>query len=84
MGRKEKLIKELKKRPKTFAFADAESLLNYLDFVRSDKGRTSGSRIMFVSKTHDAILLHKPHLQKDLKTYQIKQLADYLEQEGLI
>ena len=47
MGRKEKLIKELKKRPKTFAFADAESLLNYLDFVRSDKGRTSGSRIMF-------------------------------------
>ena len=25
MGRKEKLIKELKKRPKTFAFADAES-----------------------------------------------------------
>ena len=29
MGRKEKLIKELKKRPKTFAFADAESLLNY-------------------------------------------------------
>ena len=46
MGRKEKLIKELKKRPKTFAFADAESLLNYLDFVRSDKGRTSGSRIM--------------------------------------
>ena len=50
MGRKEKLIKELKKRPKTFAFADAESLLNYLDFVRSDKGRTSGSRIMFVSK----------------------------------
>ena len=78
MGRKEKLIKELKKRPKTFAFADAESLLNYLDFVRSDKGRTSGSRIMFVSKTHDSILLHKPHLQKDLKTYQIKQLPDLL------
>lgn len=84
MGRKEKLIKGLKKRPKTFAFADAESLLNYLDFVRSDKGRTSGSRIMFVSETHGSILLHKPHPQKDLKTYQIKQLADYLEQEGLI
>lgn len=39
---------------------------------------------MFVSETHGSILLHKPHPQKDLKTYQIKQLADYLEQEGLI
>ena len=61
-----------------------KNCLNYLDFVRSDKGRTSGSRIMFVSETHGSILLHKPHPQKDLKTYQIKQLADYLEQEGLI
>lgn len=84
MGKKEKLIKELKKRPKTFAYSDAESLLNYLNFVRSDKGRTSGSRVMFTNEAHGSILLHKPHPQKDLKSYQIKQLADYLEQEGLI
>lgn len=84
MGKKEKLTKELKKRPKTFAYSDAESLLNYLNFVRSDKGRTSGSRVMFTNEAHGSILLHKPHPQKDLKSYQIKQLADYLEQEGLI
>ena len=84
MWKKEKLIKELKKRPKTFAYSDAESLLNYLNFVRSDKGRTSGSRVMFTNEAHGSILLHKPHPQKDLKSYQIKQLADYLGQEGLI
>lgn len=29
-------------------------------------------------------MLHKPHPQKELKAYQIKQLIEYLEQEDLI
>ena len=29
-------------------------------------------------------MLHKPHPQKELKAYQIKQLIEILEQEGLI
>ena len=84
MGQKEKLIQRLKFRPKDFTFDDAETLLKYLDFVRSNKGKTSGSRIVFVSDKHGSILLHKPHPQKELKSYQIKQLVDILEQEGLI
>lgn len=39
---------------------------------------------MFVSEEHESILLHKPHPQKELKQYQIKQLLERLEQEGLI
>ena len=39
---------------------------------------------MFVSDEHGSILLHKPHPQKELKAYQIKQLIEILEQEGLI
>lgn len=84
MGQKDKLIQKLKSKPKDFTFNDAETLLNYLDYIRSDKGRTSGSRVMFVSKEHGNILLHKPHPQKELKAYQVRQLIEILEQEGLI
>lgn len=84
MGRKEKLIQRLKSKPKDFSFDDAESLLNYLDYIRSNKGKTSGSRVIFSNENHGDILLHKPHPQKELKAYQIKQLLEILEQEGLI
>lgn len=85
MGQKEKLIAKLKSTPKTFTFADAESLLGYLSFYRSNKGKTSGSRIMFISEKYNTkILLHKPHPRKELLEYQIKLLIEQLEQEGLI
>ena len=84
MGQKEKLIRRLKAKPKDFTFDEAETLLQYLSYVRSNKGKTSGSRIMFISEEHETILLHKPHPQKELKAYQIKQLIEVLEQEGLI
>ena len=84
MGQKDKLIQRLKSRPKDFTFDEAETLLKYLDYLRSNKGKTSGSRVMFVSEEHPDILLHKPHPQKELKGYQIKQLLEILEQEGLI
>ena len=65
-------------------YASAEALLGYFDYFRSDKGKTSGSRVMFINEQHGSILLHKPHPQKELKGYQIKQLIEILEQEGLI
>ena len=85
MGRKEKLILKLKSNPKDFTFEEAESLLGYFTYHRSNKGKTSGSRIMFTSKEYQTkILLHKPHPRKELLEYQIKQLIELLEQEGLI
>ena len=84
MGQKEKLIAPLKSKPKDFTFNDAETLLGYFDYKRSNKGKTSGSRVMFVSDIHPPIMLHKPHPRKELLSYQIKQLIDVLEQEGLL
>ena len=84
MSQKDKLIQKLKSKPKSFTFDDAEVLLGYFDYSRSDKGRTSGSRVMFVSDNHPPILLHKPHPRKELLEYQIKQLISVLEQEELI
>ena len=84
MGQKDKLIRRLKSTPRDFTFEEAETLLNYLSFKKSNKGKTSGSRIIFTSDTHGSILLHKPHPRKELLEYQVRQLCDKLEQEGLI
>ena len=85
MGQKEKLIKKLKSVPKDMTFEEVETLLRYLTYLRSNKGKTSGSRVLFSSASHHPpILLHKPHPRKELLAYQIKQLIEILEQEGLI
>lgn len=85
MSQKDKLISKLKSNPKDFTFDEAESLLNYLSFTRSNKGKTSGSRVIFASDTYKTkILLHKPHPRKELLEYQVKQLIEQLEQEGLL
>ena len=85
MGQKEKLLRKLKSNPKDFTFDEAESLLGYFTYHRSNKGKTSGSRVMFTSdKYQTKILLHKPHPRKELLEYQVKQLIEQLKQEGLI
>jgi len=44
------------------------------------KGGIMGTR----EKLIPSILMHKPHPRKELMDYQIKQLKEILEQEGLI
>lgn len=83
MGKKEKLIERLKSNPKDFTFDDMQSLLEYLGFEMSNKGKTSGSRVRFL-KGNTAIILHKPHPRKELLEYQIKQVLEVLGKEGLL
>lgn len=84
MGQKDKLIRRLQGLPRDFTYDEAETLLRYLGYRRSDKGKTSGSRVMFISEEHGAVMLHRPHPQKELKAYQVRMLLQLLEQEGLI
>ncbi len=85
MGKKEKLIEKLRSNPKDFTFEEAEALLSFFGYKLHNKGKTSGSRVMFVREDLESkIILHKPHPRKELLTYQIKQLIEALEQEGLI
>ena len=84
MGRKDKLILKLKSHPKDFTFEDAESLLGFFAFERSNKGKTSGSRVLFEKQDGTKIIMHKPHPRKELLDYQVKQLREFLEQEELI
>ncbi|MCD8327316.1 MAG: type II toxin-antitoxin system HicA family toxin, partial [Lachnospiraceae bacterium] len=78
------MMNRLKAKPKDFTFDEAETLLKYLGYTCLDKGKTSGSRIIFMSKDRSPIMMHKPHPGKELKVYQVKQLIEKLEEEGLI
>ena len=84
VSKKEKLINRLKSCPKDLTFEEVKNLLQYYGYAEYQKGRTSGSRIIFKSDNHAPILLHKPHPRKTLLEYQVKQLIENLEQEGLI
>ena len=85
MSKKEKLIEKLKSKNGSFTFDESESLLAYFSYYKSNKGKTSGSRVIFESNSYKSkILLHKPHPRKELLEYQVKQLIEKLEQEGLI
>jgi len=84
VGQKDKLIEKLKSKPKDFTFDEAERLLGYFDYFRTNKGKTSGSRVMFICDGRTPILLHKPHPRKELLEYQVKQLTEKLEEEGLL
>ena len=83
MGKKEKLIARLKSNPKDFTFEEMETLLTTLGFEKSNKGKTSGSRVKFI-KDNIPIILHKPHPRKELLEYQVKQIIEILEKEELI
>lgn len=79
MGKKEKLIERLRRLPKDFTYMEALSLLTALGFVEDNKGSTSGSRVQFRKEgVEQTLLMHKPHPQKELKPYVVKQLLEYL------
>ena len=81
MSKKEKLIERLKSNPKDFTFSEMQTALESLGFIISYKGKTSGSRVLFM-KDNIPISLHKPHLRKELLEYQIKQVLEILIKEN--
>jgi hypothetical protein len=83
VGKKEKLLKRLKSMPKDFTFAEMQTALESLGFEMSNKGKTSGSRVKFTDGRVSAFL-HRPHPRKVLLAYQIRDVLEILEREGLI
>ena len=83
MSKKDKLISRLKSRPKDFTFDETKSLLGMLGYALSNTGKTSGSRVCFI-KNNKIFRMHKPHPRKELLAYQVNELIEELEQEGLL
>jgi SOS response regulatory protein OraA/RecX len=84
MTRKDKLIKRLLSKPKDFTWDELRTLLAGLEFEEADTGKTGGSRRRFVNPSGVVISLHKPHPHNTLRRYQIEQVIEILEQEGLV
>ena len=78
MSRKEKLLQRLKLKPKDFTYQEAKALLELLGFYEFNKGKTSGSRVVFIHKTVNKlkIKLHKPHPKNILKQYQLENILE--------
>jgi len=83
MSKKEKLLERLRGVPKDFTFDELQTLLNIIGFVMSYKGKTSGSRVVFMNKDNVPIDVHKPHPGNELKEYQIKEIIKVLKENGL-
>ena len=84
MSRLKKEIERLKSKPRDYTYDEAKSLLNKLGFIEDNKGKTSGSRIVFINYQNAKIEIHKPHPRNILKEYQIKIILDKLKEKGVI
>ena len=84
MGKKEKLRERFLTLPTDFTFDEMQSLLQGYGYEKSDKGRTSGSRVIFKNGTKRPIMLHKPHPGNIVKDYAMKQVYDDLKEAGFI
>lgn len=85
MGTKDKLIKRFKNQPNDFTFDELTRLFTILGFNVNQKGKTSGSRIEFINTEKELTFgAHKPHPEKTIKNYVMKQVLDFLTINELI
>ena len=83
MGTKEKLIERFKKQPKDFTWEEVVRLFGIFGFMVDHKGKTSGSRVLFV-RGEDAHTVHKPHPSNIMKGYAMKQILDFMIEKRFI
>ena len=80
MSKAEKLLSKFRVANGPVKWADLVSLLTSLGFEQVEG---KGSRVGF-SKGDLTIRLHKPHPQKEIKTYAVRQIQSILKDEGIL
>ena len=84
MSSKDKLIARFLTLPADFTFDELERLLTIFGYSKSNKGRTSGSRVIFKDKDGHPIMLHKPHPGNIVKQYAVRQVYEELQSKGYL
>lgn len=87
MSQIEKILIKIKNNPRDVTFDEMTYFLSSLGYDKGNKGKTSGSRVIFVKETGSekrVIMLHKPHPQKEMKAYAVRQVMDQLKGYGEI
>ena len=59
-----------------------ERLLSIFGYEKSNKGKTSGSRVIYRNENKRPIMLHKPHPGNIIKGYAMRQVLDELKEAG--
>ena len=70
--------------PSDFTFDEMQRLLEGYGYEKSNKGKTSGSRLIFKNGAKRPIMLHKPHPGNIIKEYAMKQVLEDLKEAGFI
>lgn len=65
-------------------FEEMERLLSIFGYEKSNKGKTSGSRVIFKNGDKRPIMIHKPHPGNLIKGYAMKQVLNDLMDAGFI
>lgn len=78
MGKKDKLLKKFVNAKRNFLWQDLVMTLKMLGFEQFE---AEGSRVDFV-KGDLIINLHKPHPEKEVKAYALKQVKQQLQLWG--
>ena len=84
MSQNDKLIERFKTIPANFMFAELEKLLTNLGYIKYNKGKTSGSRVIFKDQEGHPIMLHKPHPGNIVKQYALRQVLEELQNRQLL
>jgi hypothetical protein len=77
MSTKEKLIERFRKQPKDFTWEELVRLFGYFGFFVYNKGKTSGSRVLF-SNGEKEFITHKPHPKNIMKEASMAYALQFL------
>ncbi len=84
MSRKEKLIRRLLSMPSDYRFDELETLLRLLGYEIDNKGKTSGSRVLFKSTDGRSFIMHKPHPSNVIRKDYLSGIINKLREDGEI
>lgn len=85
MSKIKKIIEEFLKQGNNFEYQNLVAMLNYFGYKEAKIGKTIGSAVCFVNeKTGAKIRFHKPHPDRYIKKYLMRQIKQELEKEGVL
>jgi len=85
MTKQDKLLNRFLSKPKNFTYNEMIKLLKGFGYQEVRSGKTSGSRVAFISTAkHHIIRLHKPHPKNILKKYQLDLIEEELKNQEIL
>lgn len=82
MSAYEKLLQRFLSQPSDFTLNELTKLLSKMGYQLDES--YSGSRIRYVRKGRESILIHKPHPKNVVPVYILKIVKEVLTREGLL